>query len=452
MKKTLGGIAILVLTAQAHLFAQTAENRWGITFTSNFVDYNGLTAGNRPFDINNWNKAGRFTISRYLLRHLNAYGGFALGSVTNFQNLETTRQPFWDGDIGLQYPIIRSFTGKNPKIDPYLSVGVGFAKLGLTTSGLVTPGVGINFWLKEDFALVASTNYNHVFFANAFPFLQHDVGVAHIFGKPKDSDKDGIPDKDDACPLIAGEKYTQGCPDADKDSIADQKDKCPEEFGLAQFEGCPDSDGDGVQDSEDECPEVAGSMELKGCPDADGDGIKDSEDECPKQSGPVAFQGCPDSDNDGIPDPKDKCPKEPGGIEEGGCPKKEVLAKEEPKPSKTTDTGIGSDLIFYLPMRADIQDEYKPMLDKLVNNLKNNPKNTVEIEGHADASGNDAINNPLARRRAENVANYLIKQGIKPNRIKVSSYGSKRPMVPNDTPENRAKNRRVKIILVAPAE
>jgi len=450
MKKTLAWYVLMMLTAHTILLAQTAENKWGITFTGNFIDYNGLTSGNNPFNTTNWNKAGKLTISRYLSRHLNLYGGFALGSVTNFQNLETTRQPFWDGDLGITYPIIRSFTGKNTKIDPYISAGVGFAKLGLVTSGLVTPGVGINFWLKEDFAINIGTNYNHVFYADASSFLQHDVGVAHIFGKPKDTDKDGIPDKDDACPAVAGEKYTQGCPDMDKDSIADDKDKCPEEFGLAQFEGCPDSDSDGVQDSEDDCPNVAGSMQLKGCPDSDGDSIKDSEDECPQASGPALTKGCPDSDNDGIPDNKDKCPKEPGGIEDGGCPKKEVIAKEDNK-DKTADLS-GSDLIFYLPMRADIQDEYKPMLDKLISNLKNNPKNTVEIEGHADASGSDAINNSLAQRRAQNVASYLISKGIKANRIKVVSYGSKRPMVSNDTPENRAKNRRAKVILVAPAE
>ena len=46
-----------------------------------------------------------------------------------------------------------------------------------------------------------------------------------------------------------------------------------------------DTDGDGVYDKFDACPEVAGLEEFQGCPDTDGDGIVDSEDACPKRAG-----------------------------------------------------------------------------------------------------------------------------------------------------------------------
>ncbi|MEM9928720.1 MAG: OmpA family protein, partial [Bacteroidota bacterium] len=55
--------------------------------------------------------------------------------------------------------------------------------------------------------------------------------------------------------------------------------------------GCPDQDGDGVSDKTDKCPELAGA--YNGCPDTDGDGIGDGDDRCPTQAGPVP-EGCPE--------------------------------------------------------------------------------------------------------------------------------------------------------------
>jgi outer membrane protein OmpA-like peptidoglycan-associated protein len=100
--------------------------------------------------------------------------------------------------------------------------------------------------------------------------------------------------------------------------------------------------------------------------------------------------------------------------------------------------------------KYDIKPESFPTLDRLTDNLKNNPKNAVEIHGHADSSGNDAINIPLAKRRAEAVKAYLVGKGIKPNRITTKGFGSSKPIADNATPEGRAKNRRVEIILLTP--
>jgi hypothetical protein len=61
----------------------------------------------------------------------------------------------------------------------------------------------------------------------------------------KDTDGDGIYDKDDACPEVAGLKVN-GCPDTDGDGIQDSADACPDVFGLAALNGCPDTDGDGL--------------------------------------------------------------------------------------------------------------------------------------------------------------------------------------------------------------
>jgi outer membrane protein OmpA-like peptidoglycan-associated protein len=60
------------------------------------------------------------------------------------------------------------------------------------------------------------------------------------------------------------------------------------------FNGCPDSDGDGIEDRKDKCPDVAGDVAGEGCPDTDGDGVYNNIDKCPDVAGIVANKGCPE--------------------------------------------------------------------------------------------------------------------------------------------------------------
>ena len=116
--------------------------------------------------------------------------------------------------------------------------------------------------------------------------------------------------------------------DTDGDGLVDRVDKCPTVAGTGP-DGCPpkDSDGDGVMDDVDKCPGVKGEA-PDGCPpkDSDGDGVPDSRDKCVNEKGEPP-DGCPstrDSDGDGIIDSKDKCPNEPetvnGFEDDDGCP------------------------------------------------------------------------------------------------------------------------------------
>ena len=147
------------------------------------------------------------------------------------------------------------------------------------------------------------------------------TGINLTFGRfDHDIDGDGIKDKHDECPEVAGLELYNGCPDSDGDGIPDHRDLCPTQPGVAQFKGCPDTDGDGVKDSEDQCPNEPGTPENRGCPDTDGDGIIDLEDACPTVAGIKAFNGCPDTDGDGIQDSEDECPNEVGSKEMNGCP------------------------------------------------------------------------------------------------------------------------------------
>ncbi|MBV6442419.1 MAG: hypothetical protein DYG98_19700 [Haliscomenobacteraceae bacterium CHB4] len=139
--------------------------------------------------------------------------------------------------------------------------------------------------------------------------------------RERDTDADGIPDKNDACPEEYGRALTAGCPDADEDGVPDRDDACRYRKGPASWKGCPDSDGDGLPDHEDQCPDKAGYARDKGCPyaDRDSDAVPDRVDRCPDILGLMQYQGCPDTDGDGIPDPDDKCPSIKGDPLYNGC-------------------------------------------------------------------------------------------------------------------------------------
>ncbi|HEY6143978.1 MAG TPA: DUF5723 family protein [Flavobacterium sp.] len=146
--------------------------------------------------------------------------------------------------------------------------------------------------------------------------------------KFKDTDEDGVLEKEDACPTEAGPVENKGCPwpDTDKDSVLDKDDKCPSVAGPVENAGCPwgDTDTDTVLDNVDACPSVAGPVENNGCPwpDTDGDTVLDKDDKCPTEAGLVENGGCPDldTDKDGVTDREDGCPTVPGTVTNKGCP------------------------------------------------------------------------------------------------------------------------------------
>lgn len=72
---------------------------------------------------------------------------------------------------------------------------------------------------------------------------------------------------------------------------------------------------------------------------------------------------------------------------------------------------------------------------------------TIQVIGHTDSTGSDAINNPLSYNRAQSVANYLASQGVAQSRMTVSGQGSRQPVASNATVEGRAQNRRVELLI-----
>ncbi|GAA4278815.1 hypothetical protein GCM10022259_35400 [Aquimarina mytili] len=84
---------------------------------------------------------------------------------------------------------------------------------------------------------------------------------------------------------------------------------------------------------------------------------------------------------------------------------------------------------------------------ELKNYLEKYPNKIVEVIGHTDDVGEAEANVWYGQERANNVMNYLISQGIETHKIKALSKGESTPIAPNDSEENRAKNRRIEIIV-----
>ncbi|MDQ8021710.1 MAG: OmpA family protein [Moraxellaceae bacterium] len=107
---------------------------------------------------------------------------------------------------------------------------------------------------------------------------------------------------------------------------------------------------------------------------------------------------------------------------------------------------IPSDVSFDVG-RADIKSNFRPVLDKFADSLKNNPATNVRIIGHTDSTGSDAINNPLSVNRAASVRDYLGDRGVSGGRVAIDGRGSREPVADNGSESGRAKNRRVEIFV-----
>ena len=309
MKNLKLGISALALTLASTAFAQTTSNPWVIGVGAHGVNHMGVANGGVDKVFDNFDQV--FTLNNYTItpplskltvaRNLNKY--FVLDWQTSVGNVDNKRfamgkEFFLQTGLGLQFKFA-SLWNEESWFDPYARLGANYLRHDY--SGLTFPrtdlandelrgtynsddvtgkanhftaaaGLGANLWLTKNFGLNLQGDYvptpgNN---SNVADFWQASASLMFRFGNT-DKDKDGIKDKDDACPDVPG---------------------------LAQFQGCPDTDGDGVADKDDNCKEVAGPVENNGCPwpDTDGDGVLDKDDACPTVAGLAQYNCCPKSD------------------------------------------------------------------------------------------------------------------------------------------------------------
>jgi outer membrane protein OmpA-like peptidoglycan-associated protein len=99
--------------------------------------------------------------------------------------------------------------------------------------------------------------------------------------------------------------------------------------------------------------------------------------------------------------------------------------------------------------------ELKPQAVVALEELKGamidpNPAGRITVEGHTDNVGGDADNQRLSEARAQSVVRWLTQHGVPASRVTAAGFGKTRPAYANDTPANRAKNRRIQIIVENP--
>ncbi|NUR89665.1 MAG: OmpA family protein, partial [Nonomuraea sp.] len=127
------------------------------------------------------------------------------------------------------------------------------------------------------------------------------------------------------------------------------------------------------------------------------------------------------------------------------------------KTEETADNGtevsvsLSSDVLFAVD-KATLTPRARAVLARTAKRVDASDGPVVKVEGHADSSGNDAINDPLSQRRAmavrDALAKLLTRTGV---RFQARGYGSRRPLYSNDTDEGRRRNRRVTVTFTKPA-
>ncbi|MBI2268773.1 MAG: OmpA family protein [Bacteroidetes bacterium] len=120
-------------------------------------------------------------------------------------------------------------------------------------------------------------------------------------------------------------------------------------------------------------------------------------------------------------------------------------------PLQPIDTGLTVQLknIFFETNKFDLKDESKAELQKLVSFLNMNRTMKIELGGHTDNTGDKKLNAALSHNRAKSVYEYLVINGIPAERLSFKGYGDSKPVAPNDTPENKQKNRRTEFKVMA---
>jgi OmpA-OmpF porin, OOP family len=504
MKKK-GLLLICLLSAFFNVNAQTAENKYAVGLYLGKNEYvgelgNGVLNFKQKFYLLEGVSFASYLTPSFDIGLQGSYGGYGYFFNSELNNNFGGRK--FEGSLFLHYKFDNGyFLDESSSLSPFIELGWGLAgydaggynqasRVDTKGTDFIVPfGVGLKYKITKNLALQYKFVYNltnHDYRDKMFTdgvndkndaFAEHSFGVVFCFGKPKDSDHDGVPDYLDKCPNTrkglkvnssgcpldtdgdgvpdyldkcpntpAGEKVdAHGCViDADGDGVPDNLDKCPNTPKNVKVDaaGCPiDTDGDGVPDYLDKCPNspVGTKVDATGCPtDSDGDGVPDNQDKCPDtpKDAKVDATGCPlDSDGDGVPDYLDKCPDVKGMISNKGCP---AIKAETKKIFAQALRGIqfeaGKDII---------KKTSNEILDKVISVMKENPYYNLEINGHTDSQGIALKNLELSQKRAEAVKNYLVKGGVDASKLTAKGLGQSVPIASNTTPAGREKNRRV---------
>lgn len=142
-------------------------------------------------------------------------------------------------------------------------------------------------------------------------------------------------------------------------------------------------------------------------------------------------------------------------------PNMPVIIKEKPKESVTPQPEIATtptalkgeilvlDKVFFPYNATTLESASSAQLDKLVLYLEKNKTVKILVKGHTSSEGTDAYNQKLSENRAQAVVDFLISKSISGERLAFKGYGKTQPIYPNDTEDNRQKNRRVEFEIMS---
>jgi outer membrane protein OmpA-like peptidoglycan-associated protein len=359
------------------------------------------------------------------------------------------------------------------------------------TNGLISLGVGGQFPLSDvvlfelnlgvTYANTENLNYYNKF--NSADDAYFNLGLGLTFGGEAnhDNDMDGLLRKEeeqlgtdplnpdtDGDGLNDGQEVNQFKsdplnPDTDGDSLNDgaevnsyktdplnkdtDGDKLADGEEVNTHKTDPlkaDTDNDGLSDSAEIMTNKTNPLKA----DSDGDGLNDGSEVNTYKTNPMKADSDGDSLSDGEEvnthktDPLN--PDTDGGTVDDGI---EVRRETNPLDAEDDVVKVGVPIILegitFATGKAEVTPESEETLQKALRTLRTYPEIEVEISGHTDDVGSSSSNQKLSQLRAESVMNWLTEHGVDANRLTAVGYGEDQPMVTNDSPENRQKNRRI---------
>lgn len=410
----------------------------------------------------------RFILSPFNLKAINPYGYAGIGVVKyKVKTFPLTVSP--NPDV------------KDADWSTFLPIGAGF-EINLSDN--------LNLDFSGGYTFAFTDNLNYYNNKNAYPeestvndgYYSAALGLTIVGGSGKtDKDMDGLTKKEETEIGTDAEN-----PDSDSDGLKDG-----EEVNI--YKSNPlnaDTDGDGLKDGD----EVKNYNTNPTLVDTDGDGLKDGEEVNLYKTNPTKA----DTDQDGLNDYEEfftyktdplKADTDGEGLNDGdevikyktdplktdtdgdGLYDGEEVMKHKTDPlKKDTDGGSVDDLteiirgtnpldanddvvkigvpivlegVTFETNKSTITPESAQVLRSALKTLTTYPDIQVEIRGHTDNIGSKKSNIKLSQRRAESVREWLIERGIDPARIVAKGYGPDVPIVPNDSPDNKRKNRRI---------
>lgn len=118
--------------------------------------------------------------------------------------------------------------------------------------------------------------------------------------------------------------------------------------------------------------------------------------------------------------------------------------KQEPRGTVITLSGS----VLFASSKSDLLPAAQIKLNSVADTLsQQDPDSKMIVEGHTDSQGGVSYNQDLSQRRAQTVRDYLVSRGIAADRVTAAGFGSSRSVADNNSPEGRANNRRVEIVI-----